>query len=133
MKFCMVTTFYPPYHFGGDAIYVYNLSNELAKLGHQVDVIHCYDAYRAISGEPHAEWPNHENVHVHTLRSPWKLLSPVLTHQTGRSGLKKKAIEKYSDKMILTSFTITIFLFWVASTSSLPVKRSNYSPSMNTG
>jgi glycosyltransferase involved in cell wall biosynthesis len=94
MKFCMVTTFYPPYHFGGDAIYVYNLSNELAKLGHQVDVIHCYDAYRAISGEPHAEWPNHENVHVHTLRSPWKLLSPVLTHQTGRSGLKKKAIEK---------------------------------------
>ena len=90
----MVTTFYPPYHFGGDAIYVYNLSNELAKRGHEVDVIHCYDAFRALSGEPDGEWPNHENVHVHTLRSPWKLLSPVLTHQTGRSGLKKKTIEK---------------------------------------
>ena len=90
----MVTTFYPPYHFGGDAIYAYNLSNELAKLGHQVDVIHCYDAFRAISGEPDTEWPNHENVRIHTLRSPWKLLSPVLTHQTGRSGLKKKAIEE---------------------------------------
>ena len=24
--FCMVTTFYPPYHFGGDAMYVYRLA-----------------------------------------------------------------------------------------------------------
>jgi glycosyltransferase involved in cell wall biosynthesis len=90
----MVTTFYPPYHFGGDAIYVYNLSNELAKQGHEVHVIHCYDAFRATAGEPDGDWPNHENVHVHTLRSPWKLLSPLLSQQTGRSGLKKKAIEK---------------------------------------
>ena len=26
----MVTTFYPPYHFGGEAMYIYRLSNELA-------------------------------------------------------------------------------------------------------
>src|SRR5207237_10584141 len=31
MRFCMVTTFYPPYHFGGDAIFIQQLSNELAK------------------------------------------------------------------------------------------------------
>jgi hypothetical protein len=35
----MVTTFYPPYNFGGDGIYVHALSNELARRG-QVDVIH---------------------------------------------------------------------------------------------
>jgi len=22
MRFCMITTFYPPYHLGGDAVYV---------------------------------------------------------------------------------------------------------------
>ena len=35
-SFCMVTTFYPPYHFGGDALYVYRLSNALARRGHHV-------------------------------------------------------------------------------------------------
>ena len=30
LSFCMVTTFYPPYHFGGEAMYLYRLSNELA-------------------------------------------------------------------------------------------------------
>jgi glycogen synthase len=45
LKFCMVTTFYPPYSFGGDAMYVYRLSTELAQRGHQVDVFHCKDAY----------------------------------------------------------------------------------------
>ena len=41
----MVTTFYPPYHFGGDAMYVYRLSNALARAGHHVTVVHNVDAY----------------------------------------------------------------------------------------
>jgi hypothetical protein len=45
----MITTFYPPYNFGGDGIFVRQLSNELALRGHRVDVIHCIDAYRALS------------------------------------------------------------------------------------
>ena len=35
LSFCMVTTFYPPYHFGGEAMYIYRLSNELAERGHR--------------------------------------------------------------------------------------------------
>ncbi len=31
LRFCMITTFYPPYSFGGDAVYVHRLSNELAR------------------------------------------------------------------------------------------------------
>ena len=46
LRFCMITTFYPPYNCGGDGIFVHQLSNELARRGHQVDVIHCIDAYR---------------------------------------------------------------------------------------
>lgn len=94
MKFCMVTTFYPPYHFGGDAVYVYQLSNELASAGHQVDVIHCRDSFELAGQEPRQLEPDHPNVSVHTLHSPWIWLSPLTTQQTGRMGFKKRAIER---------------------------------------
>ena len=42
LSFCMVTTFYPPYHFGGEAMYVYHLSNELARRGPFYDVLSAY-------------------------------------------------------------------------------------------
>ena len=29
LRFCMVTTFYPPYHFGGDAVFVHRLAEAL--------------------------------------------------------------------------------------------------------
>ena len=41
MRFCMVTTFYPPYHFGGDGIFVQPLACALAAERHKVEVVHC--------------------------------------------------------------------------------------------
>ena len=41
-RFCMVTTFYPPHHFGGDAMYAYRLTQALAERGHRVDVLHSH-------------------------------------------------------------------------------------------
>ena len=41
LSFCMVTTFYPPYHFGGDAMYLYRLTNALARARPRVTVVHC--------------------------------------------------------------------------------------------
>ena len=38
LKFLMVTTHYPPSHLGGDAVFVQNLSEELARRGHDVHV-----------------------------------------------------------------------------------------------
>lgn len=84
LKICMVTTFYPPYSFGGDAMYIYRLSNQLAANGHHVDVIHCEDAYAIMSKRtPHGEFQNHENVTLHRLKSWAGALSPLGTQQTG--------------------------------------------------
>jgi glycosyltransferase involved in cell wall biosynthesis len=90
----MVTTFYPPYHFGGDAEYIHQLSNELAMRGHEVEVVHCRDAFELLGGRvTDGAYSNHPNVTIHELKSPAGWLSPVLTQQTGGPGLKAAALE----------------------------------------
>ena len=90
----MLTTFYPPYSFGGDAIFVRNLSSELAARGHEVHVVHCRDAYRALGGgarEPEQSTPG---IVVHGLESRAGVLSPLGTHQTGRPLFKARRIRE---------------------------------------
>jgi glycosyltransferase involved in cell wall biosynthesis len=85
----MVTTFYPPYHFGGDAMYIHRLSHALARRGHHVDVVHDRDAYYlARRDEPANPFETHANVRVFAMKSPAGALSPLLTHQTARPFLK---------------------------------------------
>ena len=98
LKFCMVTTFYPPYSFGGDAMHIYRLTNELAKRGHFVDVFHCVDAYRVLEkNAPTGEYPNHPNVKVTRLKSRAGFLSPLLTQQTGVPFFKKELTDALSN------------------------------------
>ena len=93
LNFLHLTTFYPPYSFGGDAMYIYRLAHALGDAGHHIDVIHCADAYHLLHpGEPEIEFPRHPNVTVHGLRSKYRRLSPLLTQQTGYTGLKKNKI-----------------------------------------
>jgi glycosyltransferase involved in cell wall biosynthesis len=81
----MVTTFYPPYSLGGDAVFVQRLANALAERGHHVEVIHDVDAFRVLApGAPDAPYRDHPSVVVHGLRSGVGLLSPLATQQTGR-------------------------------------------------
>jgi glycosyltransferase involved in cell wall biosynthesis len=99
LRFCMITTFYPPYNFGGDGIFVRQLSNELACRGHHVDVIHCIDAYRSLSPEqPKVLYNDHPNVTVHGLQSPFGSLSPLATQQTGLPILKSRRIRQILEK-----------------------------------
>src|SRR5690349_10027478 len=106
-SFCMVTTFYPPYHFGGDALYVYRLSNALARRGHRVTVVHCVDAYKVLEPtEPRAEYPNHPGVTIQRLKSPGGWLSPVVTYLTGQPGLKAPALSRLLDEQ---SFDVVNF------------------------
>src|SRR5438034_57770 len=78
LSFCMVTTFYPPYHFGGEAMYVYHLSNELARRGHQVTVVHCVDSFEVLtSAPPRGDFPHEPGLTVERLRGPLLPLPPV--------------------------------------------------------
>lgn len=98
MRFCMVTTFYPPYHFGGDATYVRALSRALAARGHSVEVVHCEDAYR-LAGQAVPNVSSLEDgIVVHRLKSRWGALSPLLTQQTGHPGLKQPALRAILDR-----------------------------------
>jgi glycosyltransferase involved in cell wall biosynthesis len=95
MRFCMVCTFYPPYHFGGDAMYVHRLANALARRGHDVDVIHDRDAYYlAHPSEPPHAFEEHPRVRVMPLKSRFGALSPLLTQQTARPLLKPLVRER---------------------------------------
>jgi glycosyltransferase involved in cell wall biosynthesis len=85
----MITTFYPPYSFGGDAIYVHRLCTELVNRGHEVDVIHCADSYHLYHHEVSSSaFPASPGVTQHKLRSLFGPLSPFLSHQTGFPLLK---------------------------------------------
>ncbi|HEY1753820.1 MAG TPA: glycosyltransferase family 4 protein [Bryobacteraceae bacterium] len=95
LNFLHLTTFYPPYAFGGDALQLYRLSHALAESGHHVDVIHCVDSYHLLHpGPPPVPFEEHPNVVRHELRSGFGPLSPLLTQQTGRPLLKRKRIEE---------------------------------------
>jgi glycosyltransferase involved in cell wall biosynthesis len=95
LNFLHLTTFYPPYHFGGDGIQIYRLAHALADEGHHVDVVHCVDAYHLLHpGDPPIPYAEHPGVTRHELRSGLNVLSPLLTHQTGKPLLKRKTIAK---------------------------------------
>ena len=93
MKFAMLTTFFGPHSFGGDAAFVDRLSRALARHGHEVHVLYCRDAFDLVKGgqtpRPYEPPPG---VTIHPISSRFGPLSPLATHQTGRPGFKTKAI-----------------------------------------
>ena len=94
----MITTFYPPYNFGGDGIFVEWLSGELARRGHHVEVIHCEDSYRVLAGgNPRPARREHPGVVVHRLKSPFGWLSPLATQQSGYPFFKSRALRQILD------------------------------------
>lgn len=85
LRFCMVTTFYPPFSFGGDGITVQRFARALARRGHAVTVVHDEDAYLLLApdGAPPPA-TEEDGVEVVGLRSRFGALSSLLTQQTGR-------------------------------------------------
>jgi glycosyltransferase involved in cell wall biosynthesis len=93
MRFCMVTTFYPPHHFGGDAIFVHRLSHALANRDHEVEVLYNADAWELLSqGPPWGDLPHHPRVRVRALRSRLGPAELLAMQQTGRAFLHRKTL-----------------------------------------
>jgi len=84
LRFCMLSTYYPPYSYGGDGITLQRLSRALVRAGHEVTVVHDADAYTRLGHTPPGAHVAEDGVEVVTLRSALGKLSLLLTHQTGR-------------------------------------------------
>jgi glycosyltransferase involved in cell wall biosynthesis len=84
LSIAMLTTFYPPYSFGGDGIGVQRLSTAFAGRGCEVTVIHDEDAYLLLAGAEPARSAPDPRVKVIGLRSRFGAASTLLTHQLGR-------------------------------------------------
>ena len=83
LKIVMLTTFYPPYSYGGDAIGVERLASAMAKQGHHVTVVHDINAYNTLSDAKSPEITPAENIKVIGLRSNIGFISNLLTHLLG--------------------------------------------------
>jgi len=93
LRFCLLTTFYPPFNFGGDGIDVQRTARALVARGHQVTVVHDTDAYEWLAGVRLPSPPAmQDGVEVVSLRSRLGILSPLLTHQTGHPVVHGRAI-----------------------------------------
>ncbi len=85
LRFLMVTSFYPPYHLGGDAVHVQYLAEALASRGHEVHVEFSPAAYRMKRrGPPPARDPD-RGVRLHPIPSPWGRAQPAAAYLLGRS------------------------------------------------
>lgn len=87
LRIAMLTTFYPPYNFGGDGIGISRLSSALARRGCQVTVIHDRDAYLSLSKTEVPPFEGDPAVRVVGL-SRKGIVSPMLTQQLGAPALK---------------------------------------------
>jgi glycosyltransferase involved in cell wall biosynthesis len=98
LRFCFLTTFYPPYHFGGDAIGIQRFARGLVARGHEVTVVHDVDAHVMLSNaQPAGAEPEADGVATIPLRSGAGALSSLLTQQLGRPVLNGRRIRRILD------------------------------------
>ena len=106
LRFCLLTTFYPPYNFGGDGMGILRLSQALVRRGHHVTVIHDGDAYVSLAKREPPAAPADDGVELITLRSQLGIVSNLLTQQTGRPIVHHKTIKRLLD---VGAYDVTVF------------------------
>tara|TARA_R110002051_G_scaffold146786_2_gene219550 strand:- start:24500 stop:25795 length:1296 start_codon:yes stop_codon:yes gene_type:complete len=98
LRILMLTTFYPPYSFGGDGVSVQRMAQALARRGHEVTVVHDENAFVSLGGQiPEATFKAEtlqDGVEVIGLRSRLGMMSNLLVQQTGRAVLHAKRLRR---------------------------------------
>ncbi|MDP8236745.1 MAG: glycosyltransferase [Candidatus Erginobacter occultus] len=98
-RYCLVTTFYPPFHSGGCGLHVYHLANLLARDGHEVEVVCSGNAYACkLQGPREGDYPHHPGVTVHRLASPRGRLEPLMTYLSGGPVFSRRRLNKILDR-----------------------------------
>jgi glycosyltransferase involved in cell wall biosynthesis len=90
-RIVMTSTFYPPFHLGGDATHVKALKEELEKRGHEVHVLHSLDAFSLKRGATKMEAPRPRVRAVEGRMGKW---SAVGTYLTGRNRAAERELER---------------------------------------
>lgn len=83
LSFCLLSTFYPPSGFGGDAVNVQRMAHGLARRGHRVRVVHSDAAYRVLGGTaPPPDPASRDGVEV--IAAPMDRAATLTTYLSGR-------------------------------------------------
>jgi glycosyltransferase involved in cell wall biosynthesis len=96
LRFCMLTTFYPPWSFGGDGTQVERLSHALADRGHQVTVVCAPKVHRALGGGSVRPAAAHPGVELIPLDDG--VLSLTGTYLTGRPLRSRRRLRRVLDR-----------------------------------
>ena len=92
LRFCMLTTFYPPWNFGGDGIQVERLARALADRGHEVTVVCAPKVHRALGGGRVEPPESGSGINVVTLNDG--VLSLTGTYLSGRPLRSRRRLER---------------------------------------
>lgn len=98
LRIALINTFYPPYNFGGDGVYVRRFAHALARQGCDVHILHDTDTYKALAPRRIKRLPFESEppgVSVTRLESPLGVAASIVTHQTGRPLAYRTALRKF--------------------------------------
>jgi glycosyltransferase involved in cell wall biosynthesis len=93
LTFLMTSSFYPPFHIGGDAVHVQYLADELVNRGHEVHILHSLDAYYVKRKNPPKNQEEHEGVYTYPVKTRLNS-SSYLAYAFGSSSVVNNEFEK---------------------------------------
>ena len=81
-RFCLLSTFYPPWNFGGDGVQVERLAHALGDAGHDVTVVHSPLVHRLMNGSLEHAPREHPRVEVVALEESLPSLARHVPHRS---------------------------------------------------
>ena len=92
MRFCLLSTFYPPWSFGGDGIQVRRVARLLVEAGHEVTVVHSPKVHEVLARKDARAEPVDEQIEVVALDE--SLPSLAATYAAGRPFRARRQLER---------------------------------------